>query len=129
MWASPIKQPKPPKEKIEVIKKPKQLISKGTARAIVKHPVDSLGAKWIENWIEQCIRENSYPPQLLSDDFIPLLSKFFSPEKALQILEKIRSDYMSAHSWNKSSTEEEGFDFLLNALAQDKEAQDFLKYL
>jgi len=53
-------------------------------------------ANWVENWIENWVRGNSYPPQLLSNDFYSLLPTYFGPEQVLDILNKIRIDYHRA---------------------------------
>ena len=50
-------------------------------------------AQWVERWIDDFVRGNSYPPQLRSADFYSLLATYFSPEQVLETLEKIRTDY------------------------------------
>ena len=57
---------------------------------------DPMMAQWVERWIDDFVRGNSYPPQLRSADFYSLLSTYFSPEQVLGILEKIRTDYHRA---------------------------------
>ena len=96
-------------------KKPKCAISKGAARSIVNERCDAMACQWIERWIEQLVRENSYPPQLKSDDFVASLSKFLAPRDALAILERVRRDFRAAFSLNKEDDSLEGIIEVLRA--------------
>jgi hypothetical protein len=127
-WASPFKETAKPKKEddpLKDFKKPKCLISKGTAKSITGRKCDASACGWIERWIEQLIRENSYPPQLKSDDFISLLSKYFSPKDALAILERIRTEYKLAFRLVEE-VDDDNFDELPEILLRDPEVLQFL---
>jgi hypothetical protein len=98
MWSSPLKEKKVDKEKQlkEEFKKPKCRISKGSVKKLTDNSVDSTGCIWFERWLEQLVRENSYPPQLISDDFFGLLNRFFPVQTANTIIEKAKHDYALA---------------------------------
>jgi len=85
------------KEQIALFKKVKPLISKGQLKRItgVKN-VDVMGCYWFDRWIDQLVRERSYPPQLKSDDFYSLLGRYFTGTVILEILEKARAEYRLA---------------------------------
>ena len=119
MWSSPLKQPKAPKApKEEEFKKEKCKISKGAAKSIAKAKgMDERGAEWVSRWIDQHVRENSLPPQLVSNDFVSLLGVYMEPLKGSLILEKLREDYRREHGW--TATPDDEFKFLLDAVAAD----------
>ena len=131
MWESPlkIKTPKQEKEKnpleqeLKKFKKPKCLISKASAKkvAMVKS-VDSAGCFWLERWIDQLVRERSYPPQLKSDDFYSLLSRYFEPKVVLEILERVRKDYRQAFPLSEPVDEEDDLSWLSETLKADPHA-------
>jgi hypothetical protein len=84
----------------------KSIISKSTVRkAIGISSIDERGCLWLEMWIEQLVRENSYPPQLKSNDFYSLLSFYFDNKTVLNILERLRRDY--SRSFNLQPVKEE----------------------
>ena len=108
-WTSPIKKKKEKIEKppptredtqkiiLKLFKKEKCKISMTAAKKILNATrSDPMMAQWVERWIDDFVRGNSYPPQLRSADFYSLLSTYFSPEQVLGILEKIRTDYHRA---------------------------------
>lgn len=101
-WASPIlskgnkQKEEAKKEELKLFKKTKCKISKGHAKKIVMMTTDSAGCAWIERWIDDLVRGNCFPPQLVSDDFYASLPKFFAPDKVLSILEDVRRDYKRA---------------------------------
>lgn len=123
MWESPIKQKKkdkitPLQEELKKFKKPKCLISKSSAKQIVgAKAVDSAGCFWLERWIEQLVRERSYPPQLKSDDFFSLLSRYFENKVALEILEKVRKEYR--HAFSLTEPPEDDLSWLVGVLKAD----------
>lgn len=123
MWESPIKQKKkdkitPLQEELKKFKKPKCLISKSSAKQIVGvKNVDSTGCFWLERWIEQLVRERSYPPQLKSDDFFSLLSRYFENKVVLEILDKVRKEYRLAFSLNEPP--EDDLSWLVGVLKAD----------
>jgi len=57
---------------------------------------DPMMAQWVERWIDDWVRGNSYPPQLRSGDFYSLLPAYFSPEQVVDVLTKIRIEYHRA---------------------------------
>jgi hypothetical protein len=105
MWESPLKKTQkkekddPIQQELKKFKKPKCLISKSSAKHIVcVKTIDSAGCFWLERWIEQLVRECSYPPQLKSDDFFSLLNRYFETKVVLDILNKVRKEYRQAFS-------------------------------
>jgi hypothetical protein len=132
-WGSPLmkatssaKKAAPPPDPIKELKKlqPKPRVSKTGARAILgeKHGVDELKALWVEQWIETHVRENSYPPQLVADDFIAQLGRFFAPPKALAILNALRREFAERYSWEKPTD----YAFLEDAIRSDPVAAPLL---
>ena len=106
-WASPLKlkkaekaeKPPPTREDTKkliakIFKKQKCVISTTAAKKILNATQSNpMMAQWVERWIDDFVRGNSYPPQLRSADFYSLLATYFSPEQVLETLEKIRTDY------------------------------------
>lgn len=109
-WASPLKpkkaekaeKPPPTREDTQKIiaklfKKEKCVISTAAAKKILNATQSNpMMAQWVERWIDDWVRGNSYPPQLRSADFYSLLATYFSPEQVLETLEKIRTEYHRA---------------------------------
>ena len=101
-WESPLKPKKEPKNdpittELKLFKKPKPLISKATVKRITYvKDADTASCFWFDRWIEQLVRERSYPPQLKSDDFYSLLGRYFEPTTIIEILDKARNDYWKA---------------------------------
>ena len=85
------------KEQALLFKKARPVLSKGSVKkiALVKN-VDEAGCYWMEHWIDQLVRESSYPPQLKSDDFYSLLGRYFDGPTILSVLERARADYRRA---------------------------------
>jgi hypothetical protein len=83
-------------EDVEKWKKVKPRISAGAAKAMVgiKAAPD---VSWIERWIEDLCRTNSWPLQLVCSDFVGKLGSLLAPPMALSTLEKLRADYHQAH--------------------------------
>ena len=127
-WASPLKPEKVTKAKAvkeEVIKPVKCRVSNAGAKAIVASKrMDDIGSQWVERWIEQFVRENSYPPQLVGNDFIGLLGKYLEPKRAIETLEKIRKEFARSFSWDDGDAD---FEYLLRAIANDPVARDFIE--
>lgn len=80
----------------EVIKKPRPKLSPGAAKAIVGITA-APDIPWIERAIEQLCRENSWPLQLLCNEFTSRLGGLLEPQAALNTLERLRADYRTAH--------------------------------
>ena len=83
-------------------------LTTGAVKSILmcKETVGQSLIDWTERWITQLVREHSYPPQLVSADFIWKLSEYFSPTLALEILQQIRTDYKNAFPTISSKDEE-----------------------
>lgn len=82
-------------------------LSSGAVKSILKcpSPVSQSLIDWTERWIAQFVRENSYPPQLISAEFICKLGEYLSPTLAIETLQRIRTDY--AKAFPKELTEDE----------------------
>ena len=113
---------------LKVLKKlqPKARISKAGAKAILgeKKGVDAVKALWVEEWLDNFVRQNSFPPQLVSDDFIALLGRFFDPEKAHGILDSLRREFAKRYSWERPTD----YDFLETAMRADPKAAPLLAH-
>ena len=128
-WESPLKKPvkkekeTPIQEELKKFKKPKCLISKSSAKKIVAvKAVDSAGCFWLERWVEQLVRERSYPPQLKSDDFYSLLSRYFENRVVLDILDRVRKDYRQAFSLSEPVVDDDDLSWLNETLKADPHA-------
>jgi hypothetical protein len=98
----------PIEEELKLFKKSKCVISKASVKKIANvKSADNMNCQWLENWIDQFIRENCYPPQLKSDDFYSLLSRYFEGNKILKILEKVRYDYRRAFPLTEDIVEDD----------------------
>jgi len=85
------------KEELKPFKKEKPITSKGQLKRITGvKSVDSEGCRWFDRWVEQLVREHSYPPQLKSDDFYSLLGRYFDGKLIMTILERARTEYRRA---------------------------------
>jgi hypothetical protein len=128
-------------DKAELAKKPKPRISKGTAKKLLEVEVaDKITALWVEDYLDNMVRTYCYPPQLVSDDFFGLLSKYFDESKRAEILKAIKDAY---HRVNPSEPEknsvvfkcpepEKGtpvFKYLLEAIESDPMAKTYISEL
>jgi FMN phosphatase YigB (HAD superfamily) len=105
--------------------KPEKHISKAAAKRILAaEKSDDIVANWCEQWIDNFVRTYSYPPQLKSNDFTALLSTYFPPEKALNTLAAIRSDYRKA--FGNESPSDDTYQFLLDAIRSDPQTLPLL---
>jgi len=115
------KEKKDEKEEWEPERKERKPISVAGAKKILGiDKADAIVGQWVDRWVEDLVRSNSYPPQLMGDTFLSLLNSYFPPMKALDILTSIRKEYHRAFD---SRTEDDGFQFLLDAIQNDPEAQ------
>ena len=80
-------------------------------------------AEWVERWIDEWVRGNSYPPQLRSNDFYSLLEKYFGSARVLDVLEQIRQSYR--HSFLRDQ-EVDDLAWLPQLLRADAEVVSFL---
>jgi hypothetical protein len=114
------------KEQIALFKKVKPFISKGQLKRItgVKN-VDTMGCYWFDRWIDQLVRERSYPPQLKSDDFYSLLGCYFEGTVILEILEKARAEYRRAFPLCEPE-ESDDLSWLVGVLKADPNAMSLL---
>jgi hypothetical protein len=111
------------KEELKKFKKSKPLISKGALKRITGvKTVDSAGCYWFDEWINQLVRERSYPPQLKSDDFYSLLGKYFDGKTILEILEKARREFRQSHPLCEPVEETDTLEWLIDVLRADPNA-------
>jgi hypothetical protein len=109
------------KEQERLFKKARPALSKGSVKRIVRvKQVDEAGCYWMENWIDQLIRGNSYPPQLKSGDFCSLLGRYFDAPTILSILEKARTDYRRA--FPMADPEDDDLSWLVTIIRSDPNA-------
>jgi len=109
-WTSPLKKPKKTKEEKdkEEFKKVKCVVPAATVKKVTGvSQVDEVQCRWMERWIDQLVRENSYPPQLRGADFYSLLGTFFSGDEALRILERARGDFARAFPLTQKTKEDD----------------------
>lgn len=98
-WASPLKQPKAPKKdaKPEEFKKDKCVVKASCVKKLTGiSDADEVMCRWVERYIDQLVRENSYPPQLRSNEFYSLLGTYFGADTILPLLERTRNDFARA---------------------------------
>jgi hypothetical protein len=115
------------KEQRALFKKDKPLMSKGQLKRIVGvKNVDTTGCYWFDRWVEQLVRERSYPPQLKSDDFYSLLGRYFEGRVILEILEKARGDYRRAFPLCEPVEEVGDLSWLVEAIRRDPNALTLL---
>lgn len=120
-WSNPIKQKKIKQEdSLKDFKKKRPIISNASLKRIcaVKNS-DLSGCQWLERWLEQFVRENSYPPKLISDDFYSLLNHYFEPKIVVDILEKVRKDYRRAFPLSEPQEEVDTLEWLIDLLRKD----------
>lgn len=115
-WSAPIAK-KEKKEPLKDFKKQRPLLSNASVKRIclARHS-DKESCYWLERWIQQFVRECSYPPQLISDDFYSLLNRYFEGKRILEILEKVRYDYKRAFPLNE---EVDSLDWIVEVLKKD----------
>jgi len=81
---------------------------------------------WVERWIDDWVRGNSYPPQLRSNDFYSLLEKFFDPSMVLKVLERIRIEYHRAFPLVETRLADDDLAWLPPLMRADAVAVSFL---
>jgi hypothetical protein len=96
MNGSPLRPRKETSDEIETFKKQKCRISKAAVKKITAQTVSQASCEWLERWLDQFVRENGFPPQLVSDDYYSLLTTYFPIATATQYVERIRTDYERA---------------------------------
>jgi len=109
-WTSPLKKPKKTKEEKdkEDFKKVKCVIPAATVKKVTGiTAVDDVQCRWMERWVDQLVRENSYPPQLRGADFYSLLGSYFNGDTALAILERARGDFARAFPLTQKTNEDD----------------------
>jgi len=115
------------KERLALFKKEKPVISKAQLKRIVGvKNVDTTGCYWFDCWIDQLVRERSYPPQLKSDDFYSLLGRYFDGRVILDILERAREDYRRAFPLCEPVEDVGDLSWLVEALKADPAVVAFL---
>lgn len=119
-WSAPIRQKKEKKEDpLKDFKKQRPLLSNASVKRIclARHS-DKESCYWLERWIQQFVRECSYPPQLISDDFYSLLNRYFEGKRIIEILEKVRYDYRRAFPLNETEGVD-SLDWIVEVLKND----------
>jgi hypothetical protein len=126
MWGSPLKLkiPKeksctktdipPNKEKEKLLQKfkPDKLNLTGAEAKKVLAVSGQLGrseVEWVQRWLEQKVRERSYPPQLAGKDSYGQICLFLNPCDSLALLEEIRSEYKKYAPQQKKDDDEYAF--------------------
>jgi hypothetical protein len=71
-------------------------ISIGKAKQILNRR-DEPDVKWLINYIENLCRSNSYPLQMVSNDFLVFVGMLFEPKKALETIDTLRDEYNKVH--------------------------------
>jgi len=130
MDGDPIKKKKAKADdEIASFKKPKPPISKAAARHILasEGPVDVMVQDWLVRTVDTLVRERSYPPQLLSDDFLALCGRYFDPQTALTIVEELRRAFGLAFPAPTPALLD--FKFLEEAIAEDATARALISTL
>jgi hypothetical protein len=83
------------KEKEEKLLRVKCQISPAGAKRILgdlKKRYTKRDCEMLEKWIDTFVRENSYPPSLVSNDFMELVEAWFDKDKVEEIKERVRND-------------------------------------
>lgn len=110
-------------DSLKDFKKKRPLLSNASVKRICSVKTsDTACCQWLQNWIEQLVRERSYPPQLVSDDFYSLLSRYFDSKVIIEILEKVRYDYRRAFPLSEPIEEVDSLDWLPDLIRSDPNA-------
>jgi hypothetical protein len=109
-------KPKKQEEAIETFKPIKPKVSSSSARQLVefKGVFSREMLLWIDRWLEQLVREHSYPPQIVGKEAFSVLSRFLPTSDALKVLENIRLDFRNNFPL---TAEVEELEYLNEALA------------
>lgn len=119
-WSNPIKKRKKADDPLKDFKKKRPSLSNASVKRVCAVKTsDTASCRWLQNWIDQFVRENSYPPQLVSDDFYSLLSHYFEPKKIVDILERVRRDYRRAFPLSEPQEEVDTLEWLIDLLRKD----------
>ena len=73
-------------------------ISVGKAKQILNRR-DEPDVKWVINYIENLCRSNSYPLQMVSNDFLIFVGMLFDSKKAVEIVDTLRDEYNKTHQF------------------------------
>ena len=98
-------------EGLKPFKKPKCPISKGAAKAILGISGEP-DMPWLLYWIENLCRNRSLPLSFLSSEFISHIGRILEPKDALDVLERVRREYATAHPFE---CPKDDFSFLLES--------------
>jgi hypothetical protein len=97
---------------LEKFKPEKPFINKSNARQLSGVACDTTQMLWLQRWLEQLVRERSYPPQIAGKEPFFALTQFLTNEDCIRVLETLRLDFQ--RQFPSLSVKEEGdFDFLL----------------
>jgi hypothetical protein len=97
---------------IEKFKPEKSVINKSNARQLVGASLDPSQMLWLQRWLEQLVRERSYPPQIAGKEPFQALTQFLAPKDCLDVLELVRKAYQQQYPNSSKQEEEEDFGFL-----------------
>jgi hypothetical protein len=118
-WASPLKPKKVKKEEVETFKKEKCVVKAGCVKKLTGHSnADDIQCRWVERWVDDLVRSNSYPPQLRSNDFYSLLGTYFDGDTVMSVLEKCRTEFARAFPMTAKEKEDD-LAWLANVLKND----------
>ncbi len=97
---------------LEKFKPEKPFINKSNARQLVGEALDSGQLLWLQRWLEQLVRERSYPPQIAGKEPYHALTQFLTPKDCLEVLEQLRAEFQRQYPFSRAK-EAGDFDFLL----------------
>lgn len=129
MWASPLKKPKPTATdavELKPFKAPKPRISRGAAKAILGIPTDPHTLFRLTDSIDNLVRTEGLPPQLVSNDFVCLLKQFCGDARAETLLNRLRTEFGTAAPVLPIADDDASFGYLVRATAADPRANPAL---
>jgi len=126
MWASPLKPKKEKKDSTKQTVKPtmdkekelekfkpiKLVLPKAEAKKILDRKKDLAyqQIEWVQNWLENYLRERSYPPQFAGADAYSQIMLFLNPKDSLELLSRIRAEF--SKTLPPDDTQSDEYDFL-----------------
>ena len=92
MWSAPKVKKGKKEEPIEKFKSVKCRVSGASAKALLERKEGSLHCSWVERWLENLVREQSLPPQIVGEG-LGGLRRFLAPTQVDEILLRIQRDF------------------------------------
>ena len=83
---------KPVTKEEKLPKKAKCRVTGGMAKTLLGRKANAFQCGWVERWLEQFCRENSYPLCIVAEGYDGLV-RFLSPERAEEVLTRLRTDF------------------------------------